>query len=169
MRRRLSRRGFTLIEVAVGMLFLLAAGTLLPAFSQDLVTGNFLWEKRLAIHVIDAQLDRMCTRAGPSFNNFNGIASTTNGVTSAPVPKAITDIPELFAGIQDLVGGTWTQTVRCVDGNSLVSQLANVDGSCPAGETLKQVQVTVNWTSRNRAVSVPSANYLISKTGICGG
>ena len=137
--RGLSGRGFTLMEVLVGMLFVLAAGMLLPSFSMNLVIGDNLWERRVAMRVIENQLDNLCAQATTSAG-FDGIG------TLAPT------------AIAELTAGTREQVVNSVNGEDF-----------GAGANLKQVVVTVKWTSRNRpGLRVDSANYLISRTGLCG-
>ena len=157
--RGLSRRGFTLMEVLVGMLFVLAAGTLLPSFSQNLAIGDVLWERRLAMRFIDDRLDKMCMQAKKV--GFNG------GVMPFLTDQTAADGSTIPTG---LIAGTWTQTVLCLDGNTdpMGSQAADTaTGACPSAQTLKQVQVTVKWKSRNRDMTLLSGNYLISTTGLC--
>ena len=54
-------RGFTLIEAMLGMMVLLTAASFIaPAFVRDLILGRVMWERRLAVKTIEAELESAC-------------------------------------------------------------------------------------------------------------
>ena len=142
-----SQRGFTLIEAMLGMMVLLTAASFIaPVFTKDLILGRVMWEHRLAVKFIETKLDEACNAVKTSAN-FNALNNAS--------PTAIANPPELFAA-----NATWTQTVACL--NASLGVVA-----CPTD--LKQVQVSVDWTSGGHpAVKEQSADYLISRSGVCG-
>ena len=112
-------RGFTLIEAMLGMMVLLTAASFIaPAFTRDLILGQVMWERRLAVRVIETQLDQACNtvQTNADFNNLDNVA-----------PTAIANPPELAAA-----NATWEQSVALVNGDP----------------DLKRVIVTVQWNSR---------------------
>ena len=145
------RRGFSLLEVVVALLVLFVlAVAVAPAFSRSLVLDRVIWERRLALKVIETQLEKACDTAQTAAG-FTGLAT---GVLAAG------DFP------QELTAASGTRTVVCVDGS--LSPAA-----CPTN--LKRVQVRVEWYTRAQQtglaagrVDEQSADYVISKTGICG-
>ena len=147
-------RGFTLIEAMLGMMFLLTAVSFIaPVFTQDLILGRFLWERRLATKVIESELDWACNQVRTV--NFAALAPTLPG------PPAALNTPITT----ELSAGNGTREVACVNGDL---SLANTNGSCTGADHLKRVRVTVTWTSRRGQRSDQSTDYLISHSGVCG-
>lgn len=96
------QRGFTLIEAMLGMMILLTAASFIaPAFTRDLILGQVMWERRLAMKVIESQLDQACNTAQTSldFTNLGNAA-----------PTAIANPPELAAA-----NATWKRDVTAIN------------------------------------------------------
>ena len=138
------RQGLTLVEMTIGILLMQAAAmTLLPAFTANLATADVLWERRLAFRVIESQLDQACNLAATNFTALSGT-----------VPIGAGELPASLSGAN----------------GQRVGQYLDATLSPIAGPTsLLRVQVTVNWTSRNRPMTMTSADYVIAQTGLCGG
>ena len=165
-----SRHGFTLVEVLVGMLFVLAAGMLLPSFSMNLINGDLLWERRVAMRTIETELDWACDVVRMPPDGPNNVNPDPAGWTATDDWQELNTAATLHTPLPvQLLTALGTRTVSCVNGNTanLTKQAPNADGSCPGGETLKRVDVTVTWWSRRRQLQMDSAHYLISRTGIC--
>lgn len=132
-------QGFTLIEAMLGMMVILTVASFIaPAFVRDLILGRVMWERRLAMKVIESQLDQACNSAQTSANfdtlrDFGDVG-----------PTAIVNPPELEAAT-----ATWERDVTQI----------NAD--------LISVVVTVKWNSR-RDFEESIASYYISRVGVCG-
>jgi len=73
----------------------------------------------------------------------------------------------------ELSGTSGSRNVVCLDGDLSLPDLPqspiNANGSCPSGQQLKRVRITINWTAQSgHSVSYTSADYLISQAGLCG-
>ena len=155
-RQTLRAGGFSLLETSLSLLFLAAAVVFLPAFTQQLILSDVLWERRLAVRFIEGELDRACDFVAnePTGNGFDLLTSV--------VPPLGVPPPELSNPIVD-------RTVMCLNGDDLTEVDPELDGSCPNGEELKRARVTIQWMSRGiRQVSQTSADYWISQLGLCG-
>jgi len=178
---RRSRRGFTLIEAMLGMMVLLtAAAVVAPAFVRDLILGRIMWERRLAVKTIESELDWACTLVSPPNPNVAAdpdFDENGNGVHQFDFDELMGSAPLLASPFPpELDGATGSRVVTCLDGNRTPTIPGmNLDGSCPDSaadpdtnpENLKRVVVTVTWTSRGRQMSETSADYLISRIGVC--
>ena len=144
------QRGFTILEIVVGMLILSAAViAVLPPITQALILGDVLWERRLALKIVEAKLEETCQEARTASGFDNAVIPVTNSLANLPA---------------ELLSATWTRQVDCLNPDLSVK----VSNCAVAGENLKRVQVTVNWVSRGRDVNESSADCLVSKTGVCG-
>ena len=176
------RSGFTLLENMLGLMVLMSAiVVMLPLFTQDLILGSMMRERRLAIKLIQSDLDWACDVTQMPRAAFTAPSSPTQVINATDdFVAGTTDFDELrpavfppFVAPIELRNAVITRSVTCLDGN-LVDKGMNANGTCPGGETLKRVRVTMNWTSRKgNNVSEPPNNapgtdYLISKVGLCG-
>ena len=145
-------RGTSMLEVMFGVLAVSGLVALLPAFVQQVILVDVLWERRLALRLVETKLEQACNLVTP--NNFNALIS--QGIPDAEFPPGLAPAP-----------GS-AQTVTCLD-SVLNDAGINGNGTCPGGEQLKRVRVTVNWNARgNRVMTQLSADYLISQAGTCG-
>jgi len=103
-----SQRGFTLIEVMLGMMVILTAASFIaPAFARDLILGRVMWERRLAVKFIETRLDQDCQ---------SGFASV-----APQLQTAIVNPPELA-----VVSGTWERDVTDIVAGELKSVVVTV-------------------------------------------
>ena len=159
------QRGFTLIEAMLGMMVLLTAASFIaPAFVRDLVLGRTMWERRLAVKTIEAELDWACNfiqmppPVGVADFNSDGVSDFTQ-LSSGTLATAIP--PEL---LPTLVAAKTSRVVECMDPVTL----AVVAGCTGASANLKRVRVTVTWTTRGHEIDETNGNYFLSRSGICG-
>ena len=153
--RQTNPKGFTLVEVLLGTLFVAAALMLIPSFLTELTTGYVLWGRRRVARIIETQFDQACNLVNTT--NVNAF----NALTAGNPPPPVVFPPEL-------TGAFAAQEVKCLDDNFNLSDPSGVDGSCPFGERLKRIRLTITWTSRSRHPMTQTGNSIISKAGICG-
>jgi len=149
---------FTLIETLLSLVLMQAVVFLLAPLSQQLILNDMLWERRLAIRTAEGQLEKACDDVFTF--GFNGGLLGGQSVPAADLP------PELS-------GTSGSRNVVCLDGDLSLPDLPqspiNANGSCPSGQQLKRVRITINWTAQSgHSVSYTSADYLISQAGLCG-
>ena len=169
-----SRSGFTLIEAMLGMMVLLTAASFIaPAFVRDLVLGRVMWERRLAVKTIEAELDWACNfvqmppPAGvvdfdppggpaPDDGTGDGISDFTQLSTGALTTLIPSELP--------IVAAKTSRVVACVDPVTLL----DVPLCTGTSADLKRVRVTVTWLSRGHEIDEASGDYFLSRSGICG-
>ena len=150
------QEGFTLLENMIGMTVLLAATvSIAPTFSQGLVLGNVLWERRQALKVIERTLEDACNAARTS----GGFTTLTVGsLPAAAFPQELSNPSRVVTCVDDITAPPIMQ--GCPASPQNCTTLAAV--------TRKRIDVKVCWQSKGRAMEEMSAPYLISKMGVCG-
>ena len=176
------RSGFTMLENMLGLMVLMSAiAVMLPVFTLDLILGSMLRERRLAVKLIQTDLDWACSMVQMPRASFTAPSSPTQVINATDdFIAGTTDFDELRPAVfptasfpVELRNPAINRSVTCLDG-SLVDKGMNANGTCPGGETLKRVRVTMTWTSRKGnnvsepPNSAPGTDYLISKVGLCG-
>jgi len=163
-------RGFTFIEAMLGMMVILTAASFIaPAFVRDLILGRVMWERRLAIKTIEAELDWACNfvqmppPAGVVDFGSDGVSDFTqlsSGTLATPIP------PEL-----PIVASKTSRAVACVDPTTvdpLTGTFTVVPACTGVSADFKRVRVTVTWMTRGYEIDETSGNYFLSRSGICG-
>jgi len=144
------QRGISLLETVLGLfvVFVLAVAVA-SVSSHSLILDRAIWERRLALKVIETQLEAACNEARTTAG-FNGLADQV--LVAADFPG-------------ELTAATGARTVQCVDGTLAAAPCTD----------LKRVRIRVEWSTRAQKaglaagrVDESSEAYLISRMGICG-